>query len=211
MGLKKGTFITFEGIEGSGKTTQIRSAVRHLRRLGKQVLLLREPGGTRVSEAIRRILLDKKSRELGPETELLLYLAARAQIVREKILPALAGGKVVVCDRFEDSTLAYQGFGRGLSLREIEKLNRLVRGNLRPRLTFLLDMEAKAGLKRLGVKSGRDRIERESLAFHRRVRRGFLALARREPRRFVALNGSEAPKALAAKIRRRLGRLFHEH
>ena len=207
--MKKGIFITFEGIEGSGKTTQIREAARHLRRLGKRVLLLREPGRTGVGEALRKVLLDKSLKRMEPETELLLYLAARAQVVREKILPALAAGKAVVCDRFEDSTLAYQGFGRGLPLKEIQEMSRLVRGSLKPRLTFLLDIETRAGLKRLGRKGRRDRIEREPPAFHRRVRRGFLTLARREPERFLVLHGRESRSVLAAKIREKLDRVFH--
>lgn len=208
MGLKKrGCFITFEGTEGSGKSTQIRVAVSHLRRLGKRVLLLREPGGTRVSEAIRRIILDKSFKKMRPETELLLYLAARAQIVREKILPALQKGWVVVSDRFEDSTLAYQGFGRGLPLVEIERISRWVRGSLKPHLTFLLDIETRTGLKRIARK--RDRIEREPFAFHRRVQQGFLRLARRTPRRFVVLDANQSREAVTTKIKQRLNRIFH--
>src|SRR5437868_590057 len=149
--MKKGLFITFEGVEGSGKSTQIRKAAAYLRRKGHPVLLLREPGGTRVSEAIRDVILNPAFKEMRPETELLLYLAARSQIVREKIEPALVRGKIVVCDRYEDSTLAYQGFGRGLPLRAIENVSgELVRGNIVPRLTFLLNIDPKAGMQRGG-------------------------------------------------------------
>lgn len=197
--------ITFEGAEGSGKTTQIRFAVRFLRRLGYSVVLFREPGGTRTSEAIRRILLAKGLREMKVETELLLYLAARAQLVREKIEPALKKGKIVVLDRFEDSTLAYQGFGGGIPLAAIRQMSRFVRGPRRADLTFLLDVATEQGLKR----SGRlDRIEKKSLAFHERVRRGFLTLARREPKRFVLLSSREPIQKVQRKITEKLRALF---
>ena len=201
--MKKGYFITFEGAEGSGKSTQIKRAALFLKQKARSVLLLREPGGTKVSEAIREIILNKKFKEIRPEAELLLYLAARAQMIREKILPALKQGKIVICDRFEDSTLAYQGFGRKISIKEIERLSVFVRGPLRPQLTFLLDLETREGLKR----SGRtDRMERQSLSFHEAVRKGFLTLAKREPKRFVVLNGQESREAIAKKIRERLER-----
>ncbi|MFA5159846.1 MAG: dTMP kinase, partial [Candidatus Omnitrophota bacterium] len=186
--MKKGYFITFEGAEGSGKSTQIKQAARFFRMRKNSVLLLREPGGTRISEAIRAILLNKDLKEMSPVTELFLYLSARAQIVHEKILPALKKGKVVICDRFEDSTRAYQGFGRKISLKAIEEASKLVRGDLKPDLTFVLDIDIKKGLKRGGR---HDRIEREALSFHERVRRGFLALAKKEPRRMVVLDTSK--------------------
>ena len=201
----RGYFITFEGMEGSGKSTQIKRAAGYLRKKGRAVLLLREPGGTRVGEAIRRVILDKKFKEMAPETELLLYFAARAQLVREKILPALKKGKVVISDRFEDSTLAYQGFGRGISLKEIQKISGLVRNSLRPDLTFLLDLDVREGLKRAGRG---DRIERQSFNFHKKVRRGFLALARKDRRRIIVLNGRASRGAIARKIRERLDRVF---
>lgn len=203
--MKKGYFITFEGAEGSGKSTQIRRAVAFLKKKGRSVVMLREPGGTRIGEAIRAILLDKDLKEMDPVTELLLYLAARVQIVHEKILPALKKGKVVICDRFEDSTRAYQGFGRGLSLAAIEEASRLVRGTLKPDLTFVLDIDIAKGLKRGGR---HDRIEREALSFHRRVRRGFLALAKKEPRRMVVLDTSRSVEYVSGKIRERLERVF---
>ena len=184
MKKKKGFLITFEGAEGSGKSTQIRFAVNFLKRKGHSVLVLREPGGTKTSEAIRKILLDKKLNTMRPETELLLYLAARAQLVREKIEPALKRGKMVVLDRFEDSTLAYQGFGGGIPLPVIEAFSRFARGSLKPDLTFLLDVGIKEGLRRSGRS---DRVEKKSVAFHEKVRKGFLALARREPRRFLVI------------------------
>lgn len=203
--MKKGYFITFEGAEGSGKSTQIRKAVAFLKKKGRSVVMLREPGGTRISEAIRAILLDKDLKEMDLVTELLLYLAARAQIVHEKIIPALRKGKVVICDRFEDSTRAYQGFGRGLSLAAIEEASRLVRGTLKPDLTFVLDIDIAKGLARGGR---HDRIEREALSFHRRVRRGFLTLAKKEPRRMVVLDTGKPIEWVSGIVRERLERVF---
>ena len=201
----RGYFITFEGAEGSGKSTQIRNAVSFLKKKGRSVVMLREPGGTRISEAIREILLDKKNTEMTHVTELLLYLAARAQIVREKILPALKKGKVVISDRFEDSTRAYQGFGRKIPLAAIEEASKLVRGSLKPDLTFVLDIDIAKGLKRGGR---HDRIEREALSFHERVRRGFLALAKKEPRRMVVLDTSKPSAWVSQKVQERLERVF---
>ncbi len=203
--MKKGYFITFEGAEGSGKSTQIRNAVAFLEKKGRSVVMLREPGGTRISEAIRAILLDKNLKEMTHVTELLLYLAARAQIVREKILPALKKGKVVICDRFEDSTRAYQGFGRRIPLSSIEQVNCLVRDSLRPDLTFVLDIDIAKGLARGGR---HDRIEREALSFHERVRHGFLSLAKKEPKRMVVLDTSKSAESVSQKVRERLERVF---
>ncbi len=203
--MKKGYFITFEGAEGSGKSTQIRNAVAFLKKKGRSVVMLREPGGTRISERVREILLDKNNKEMSHITELLLYLAARAQIVHEKILPALKEGKVVICDRFEDSTRAYQGFGRKIPLAAIEEASKLVRGTLKPDLTFVLDIDIVKGLKRGGR---HDRIERESLSFHERVRRGFLALAKKEPRRMVVLDTSQSMELVSQEVWERLEHVF---
>ncbi|HTL47297.1 MAG TPA: dTMP kinase [Verrucomicrobiae bacterium] len=203
--MKKGIFITFEGTEGSGKSTQIKRAASFLRKKGRRVLILREPGGTGVGEAIRNVLLDNKHAAMAPSAELLLYLAARAQIVNEKILPALKAGTIVICDRFEDSTLAYQGYGRGFSMKDIEAVSqKLVRGTLKPRLTILLDVDPALGLKRGGR---HDRMEKQSLVFHRKVRRGFLALAKREPRRYLVINTRQDWELTAKQIRERLGRV----
>lgn len=202
---KKGYFITFEGAEGSGKSTQIGYAVNFLKRKGYSVVVFREPGGTKAGEAFRKILLDERLREMSPETELLLYLAARAQLVREKIEPALKKGKVVVLDRYEDSTLAYQGFGGGIPIPLIRQMSHFVRGNIIPNLTFLLDVETKQGLKRSGRQ---DRVEKKSLSFHRRVRGGFLALARQEPGRFVVVSSRESIEDVRKKIEEKLNVLF---
>jgi len=172
---KRGSLIVFEGPEGSGKSTLIRRVCRVLKKKGYRVLQLREPGGVKISEAIRNILLNKANTKMSANAELLLYLAARAQLVNEKMEPALRKGIVVVCDRFEASTLAYQGYGREMSVSRIRQVSRwFVRGNLRPGLAFFLDVPVCVGLKRGGR---HDRMERLSLLFHERVRRGFLKLA----------------------------------
>ena len=200
----KGFFITFEGAEGSGKSTQIRRAAAYLKKRRLKFVLLREPGGTRVGEAIREIILNKSFKETAPETELLLYLAARAQIVREKILPALRKGRVVICDRFEDSTVAYQGFGRGIPRAAIETASRLfVRGSLAPDRTFLLDIDPAEGMRRGGR---RDRMERQSIRFHRAVRKGFLDIARKNPKRFCVIDARLPVEKAARKIRETLDR-----
>lgn len=204
--MKRGLFITFEGGEGSGKSTQIKRAMAHLKRRGHSVLLLREPGGTRISEAIREIILNKEFKEMKPETELLLYLAARAQIVQEKIEPALKAGKTVICDRFEDSTLAYQGFGRKMPLEAILEVSRkFVRGNLVPDLTVLLSIDPKIGMKRGGR---HDRMEKESFLFHQKVHKGFLTLARRSPKRFAVIDSRLSIETVAGKVKEAIDRVL---
>ena len=148
--MKKGIFITFEGGEGSGKSTHIACAADYLRKKKKKVLVVRDPGSTQISEAIRAILLDSKNQEMAMETELFLYLAARAQFVKEMIMPALQKGMVVISDRFEDSTVVYQGFAGGISPKRIQKIVPEARGNLVPQLTFLLDVSVEEGLRRAG-------------------------------------------------------------
>ena len=183
-----GFFITFEGIEGCGKSTQLELLKAHLERKGRAVLSVREPGGTLLGERVRSVLLNGTEERIDPWAELFLYEACRAQLVARVIRPALAEGKVVLCDRFFDSTLAYQGFGRGLDAGKIEGLNALATGGLVPDLTFLVDCAADVGLKRawarINASAGarEDRFEKEELAFHRRVREGFLAIAGAAPR-----------------------------
>ncbi|MDR2192823.1 MAG: dTMP kinase [Endomicrobium sp.] len=188
MRKQKTLFITVEGGEGSGKTTHSNLLKDYLAKSGFSVLLTREPGGTALAEALRKILLTPNS-NLTPLSELLLYEAARAQHIQEIILPALKDGKAVVCDRFTDATLAYQGYGRGLSASLISKLNGAASYAIKPTLTFYLDIDPKLGLKKAKSldkesygKDG-DRIERESRAFHQRVREGYLAQAKKEPKR----------------------------
>jgi len=177
---KKGKFITFEGPEGSGKSTQSRLLVAHLRRKGFKVLYTREPGGTKIGERIRKVLLDPKCKGMSVECETLLYLANRAQIVSEKMLPALKRGEIVVCDRFHDATVAYQGYGGKISLKLLEALRKFATSNLKPDLTILLDVESKEGLRR---SKSNDRMEQKALAYHRKVRRGYLKIAKSDPRR----------------------------
>ncbi len=195
-----GLFITFEGVEGSGKTTQLELLRQYLDTRGCSILLTREPGGTPTAEAIRNVLLDTANKELVPMAELLLYAAARAQHVEERIRPALEAGMIVLCDRFSDSTTAYQGIARGLSLELLGQLHHIATNNLRPHLTFLLDMDPEAGLARTRNRGRNDRIEQESIAFHRRVRDGFLAIADNEPERVLVLDASQELEVLAREI-----------
>jgi dTMP kinase len=191
--MKRGTFITFEGPEGSGKSTQAARLCGFLRKRGYSVLYLREPGGTEISEAIRKILLAPRHKRMSVETEALLYLASRAQIVKEKIAPALKKGKVVILDRFQDSTLAYQGYGEGIDLGLLKKLGQFATRGIKPDLTFLLDVESKAGLDRALSK---DRIEIKPLAFHRRVRRGYLELAQKNAHRIFLIKANKDMEAI---------------
>jgi len=184
-------FITFEGVEGAGKTTQIVHLANYLTGRGVQCLLTREPGGTDIGKKIRAVLLHPDSAGMASETELLLYMADRAEHIQTVIRPALSAGKAVLCDRFSDATMAYQGAARGLSFESIERLHALVFGNLKPDLTLLLDLAPEAGLARArhqmeagGRPEAEGRFEEETLAFHQRVRQGYLQLARREPERF---------------------------
>ena len=179
--IKKGLFITFEGFEGSGKTTQIRLLDTFFKKNGFKTLLLREPGSTKIGERIRDVLLDKKNNFLCAEAELLLYLASRAQLVKEKITPAIRKGMIVLCDRFHDATLAYQGFGLGLDRKLIDGLGRFVTAGLRPDLTILLDIPVRKGLRRAG--KNKDRIEMRPLDYHSRVRSGYLKIAQEDPHR----------------------------
>jgi len=202
---KKGLFITFEGPEGSGKSTHSRLLCDFLRRKGFKVLHAREPGGTKVSEKIRRVLLDPKNKDMGVVSEMLLYMAARAQIVEERILPALKKGEIVVCDRFADATLVYQGYAGGLDVKIIKDTGRLVTKGLSPSITFLLDIDAKKGLLRSG--RVRDRMERKALSYHKKVRKGYLAIARKEPRRIKVLSATGAIEETQGKIRNTVLRL----
>jgi len=178
----RGIFISFEGSEGSGKSTQARLLSDWLRTQGISTILTREPGGTPIGERIREVLLSPDHREMDPITELFLYLASRRQHIKELIEPSLKEGKIVITDRFSDSTMAYQGYGRGLDLSLIESLNRTATGGLSPDLTIVLDVDVREGLSRnLGIKS--DRLEIEDIEFHEKVRRGFIEISKKEPKR----------------------------
>lgn len=197
--LKKSVFITFEGSEGSGKSTQIRLLTKHLIKRGYPVVCLREPGGTLIGEKIRKILLDPKNDQMVPITELLLYMASRVQIVKEKILSYLREPKIIICDRFLDSTLAYQGYGGMVDIGLIKRLAKFVCGEIRPDLTFFLDIETKEGLERAGKK--KDRIEEKSVSYHRRVRKGYLGLAKEEPGRIKVIRIKADKNSVQKKIR----------
>jgi len=198
-------FITLEGIEGCGKTTQIRHLTAHLKEKHLPFLVTREPGGTAIGDRIRQILLSSENRRMEPVTEFFLYVAARAQHLSEVVLPALQDGKTVLCDRFTDATLAYQGNGRGLNLEWIEEIHERFLKNLKPNLTFLLDLPVEEGLRRAWKRMEdqtvkEDRFEKEALAFHRRVREGYLVLARKEPTRIMVLDGLKDEQALHREI-----------
>ena len=188
----RGVFITLEGIEGSGKSTQIRHLAEVLTQAGYRVLQTREPGGTAIAEAIRQILLTAASNEpVTPRTEALLILAARCQHVTHLIMPALQRGTVVLCDRFSDSTFAYQGFARGLDLQWLRAANDVATGGLTPDLTVVLDLPVSVGLaRRRADREQQNRLDRETERFHRKVRRGFLALAAEEPGRMKIVNAN---------------------
>ncbi|MGE5254341.1 MAG: dTMP kinase, partial [Planctomycetaceae bacterium] len=222
-GGKLSIFITFEGIEGCGKTTQIGLLTAVFEKSKRSFLLTREPGGTEAGERIREILLSSKKIRLDPMAELLLYAAARIQHYIEVIQPALREGKIVLCDRFADATLAYQGFGRGLDIDWIEEIHRRAINNLKPDITFLLDLPVEEGLRRAWIRiknskgirtqkinpdyyqlefpfhlihADQDRFEKEAIDFHQKVREGYLTLARQEPGRIIILDGMKDEQTL---------------
>jgi len=203
---KRGKLITFEGIEGSGKSTHAGLLAEKMRSAGFKVLILREPGGTQLGEKIRVLLSKKDGKEkLCAQAELLLFMASRAQLVEHVILPALGRGEHVICDRFLDSTAAYQGYARGCSLELVNKINAFAVQDILPDLTLLLDLEIQAGFRRLACRNRRhgtckDRIESESLEFHKRVRQGYLALAKKMPGRFSIITANRPVKKVHADI-----------
>lgn len=198
---RKGRFITVEGGEGTGKSTQVRMLAEGLRSLGIAVVVSREPGGTPAAEDIRALLVEGAVRRWSPVSETLLHYAARREHLDRTILPALAAGQWVVCDRFADSTMAYQGCGLGLGREFVAGLHGLVVGDLGPDLTLVLDLPVEEGLARAGARAGgEDRYERMDLGFHQRVRDGFLAIARDEPERCVVIDAGGTPEAVAAAL-----------
>jgi dTMP kinase len=207
--MPQGQFITFEGMDGCGKTTQLRLLAQHLREHGREVVETVEPGGTEIGRQIRRILLDPANTAIQPRTELLLYFASRAQNVDEVIRPALDAGSVVLCDRFTDSTLVYQGCGRGLDSAVVLDLDRIACRGLRPDATILIDIDLETSLGRAKRRNERygqseSRIDDESAAFHENVRKGYLALAAAEPARFIVIDGRAGIGDVAKHIRERL-------
>jgi len=198
-----GFFITFEGIDGCGKSTQIDLFHQRLVSEGLDVLLVREPGGTPISEEIRKIVLDNKNTRMCGETELLLFMAARAQIVRELIEPAIAEGKIVLCDRHIDSSVAYQGFGRRIGQRIVDGLNAFAVGTTRPDLTYLFDIDPIVAESRLaGRPQAKDRLDEESFGFMSRAREGYLQIAKEEPQRVRVLNAEMSIEDLSREIYR---------
>lgn len=198
-------FITFEGPEGSGKSTQIRLLYEYLVRAGRQVLLTREPGGTSIGDQIRAILHDLNNRAMRPRTEILLYSASRAQLVDEVIRPALAAGQIVLCDRYAESTMAYQGYGRGIDLAVLESITHFATGGLRPDLIIYLDIPVEIGLarKRQDYQKGHGewtRLDAETVAFHQRVRDGYLTMAAADPDRWLTLDATRPIEMLHREI-----------
>ncbi|HUU51234.1 MAG TPA: dTMP kinase [Nitrospinota bacterium] len=203
-----GTFITFEGVEGCGKTTQIMMLRDYLLEKNYQVKITREPGGTAIGDQIRKILLNDDNKNISRETELLLITACRVQHIKEVIIPALKQDKVVLCDRFFDSTFAYQGYGRNIDLEFIKRLNKIVSCNIEPDLTILLDLDPLEGLKRANKRNSKkavsereERFEKETLEFHKRIRIGFLELAQKSQERIKVIDGNGKIEEIQKTIR----------
>jgi dTMP kinase len=196
----KGFFISFEGIEGTGKSTQSKLLAESLRGNGHTVIQTMEPGGTKISLKIRELLLSLESREMDHVTELLLYNAARSQHIKEVIEPALKKGNIVITDRFSDSTVAYQGYARGIDLQLIESLDMIATGKLRPDITILFDIDVRTGLARNKELGKSDRLELEDIAFHEKVRKGFIQIANREPGRVKVVDCSESLDSVHQKV-----------
>ena len=201
-------FVSFEGGDGTGKTTQIHALENYLVQRGRSCVVTREPGGTSLGKLIRQVLLEVGDQEIAPATELFLYLADRAQHVNEIIRPAVAAGKIVLCDRFTDSTLAYQGYGRGIDLKLLGQFNDIADGGVRPDLTFLLDCPVAVGLGRTSRRPSiegqprEDRFERETIEFHEKIRTGFRTMARAEPARFRIVDAACSADEVAREIQR---------
>ncbi len=204
---RRGLFITFEGPEGSGKSSQARRLIQALRQAGRAVVFIRDPGTTSLGKRLRGVLLHETHKSISALSEALLFIAGRIQLVEEHILPALRAGKIVVCDRFHDSTMAYQGYGGRLNVQWLDQLGRTAIHHVMPNLTILLDVPTSVGFSR--VKGRRDRMEAKALAFHHRLRRGYLQLAKRGPRRIVVIDGTQSPTDVARAIRRTVWNRLH--
>ncbi len=205
--MKTALFITFEGVEGSGKSTQSRRLYRRLQKLAIPSVLIHEPGVTALGKKITRLLKWSQGVSISPLAELLLFNTSRAQLIEEVVQPVLKAGKIVICDRYVDSTIAYQGYGRGVALDAVAAVNRIATQGLTPDLTILLDVPAEKGLYR--KEEGKpDRFHNEKLAFHRRVREGFLELAKREPERWLVIDGTQSQETIASIIWERVSKLL---
>jgi len=198
----RGMFISFEGSEGSGKTWQVAELTSFLQERGDPVLLIREPGGTLIGDQIRAILLDMKNKEMSARAETLLFQASRAQLVEQVILPHLENGGVVVADRYADSTLAYQGYGRQLNLEQVKALVGFATGGLKPDLSLLLDVDVEVGLRRRAGGGGWNRLDDLSLAFYQRVRQGYLQMAEEDPQRWVKIDAGQAIEKVQQDIQK---------
>ena len=202
--MNKGLFITVEGVDGCGKTTQIKLMEKYLREKGINVVLAREPGGTDISEAIRSIILDARNTEMSYITEMLLYASARAQLVAQVIKPALNKGNVVICDRFIDSSYVYQGFGRGIELKTIEEVNRIAMDGIEPDITFFFDLRPEVALRRRIEASETDRMEKENIEFHNKVYSGYLKLSEMFPERIRVINSAGTIDDIFNQVRKYL-------
>lgn len=198
--MKKGFFVTIEGCEGVGKSTLLRGLKDYLETAGRDAVFTREPGGTEVAERIRAVILDPENAAMTPTAELLLYAAARAQHTEEKIIPAVRDGKLVICDRYSDSTLAYQSYARGLDRGECLAADEIARRGVKPDLTVFLDLSPERGFARKGGADKGDRLEREKIDFHERVYAGFRAIAESEPDRVVAVDASKSREEVLAAV-----------
>ncbi len=204
-------FITLEGPEGSGKTSQLPKLAEYARQRGFEVLTTREPGGTSISEQIRTVLHNLENKEMNPRTEILLFQASRAQLVEQVIRPHLAKGGVVISDRYADSTLAYQGYGHQTDLVALRVLVTFATGGLIPDLTLLLDVDVETGLRRKELKGEWNRLDAYDLDFHQRVRQGYLQLAQLEPERWVMIDASQSPGKVQEEMRRVVAERLHNH
>jgi len=193
-------FITIEGPDGSGKSTQAQLLTDHLAGQGYDILMTREPGGTEIGDQIRRVIMSLANQRMSPQAEFLLFSASRAQLVREVIRPKLAAGGVVVCDRFYDSSLAYQGYGHQLDLGQLRSITEFVTDGLVPDLTLLLDLPSQVGLERRRIAGRWDRLDNYDLDFHRRVQKGYLELARADPRRWVVIDATRSPDEIQSRM-----------
>jgi dTMP kinase len=193
-------FITLEGPEGSGKTCQIPGLADFLRRHGYEVITTREPGGTMIGDQVRNVLMNLENTAMYPRTEILLFQASRAQLVHEVIVPNLEAGKVVICDRYADSTIAYQGYGHQTDLQELHNIVNFATGGLKPDLTILFDLDVETGLKRRSADGDWNRLDAYELAFHRRVRAGYHSMAAAEPQRWVTLDAAQSIETVQAEL-----------
>ncbi len=202
--------ITFEGIEGSGKSTQVELLNDYLVSKGHSVVRTREPGGSLFGEALRKVLL-QQDMNIFPLSELLVFMAMRAQHVEQVILPALQERKIVLCDRFVDATYAYQGYGRSIDLGIIETLNRLVTKGIRPNLTILLDVDVETGLTRKAAHATMDRFEKEALSFHQKIKDAYVKLSQEDPKRFFVVDGKREQSAIQETIRQKVEKLISSY